>query len=117
MSEEKTETEKSTRRRLTRGEQMGLVAVIAMGIIMVLGFVVVAVTIAVRMSDLASETPAPAEVTPLSLPAGAEVVSSALDDERLALTVREEAGLVIYVIALPGGDLVSRTALGSEDRP
>ena len=94
-------------------------AVIAMGIILMVGFVVVVVTIAVRFGNMGKteeagiSAPVSSEASQeaFALPVGAEVLSTALSGRELAMTVREGESLVIYLISLPEGTLLSRTVI------
>ena len=95
---------------MTRGEQMGLAAVIGMGVILVVGFVSVVFTIATRLSDgFEDELGGTAET--FVLPAGADVLSTALDGDDMALTVRHEGVTSVYLIELPQARIKSQTVI------
>jgi len=118
MNEENPELQTAKKRRLTRGEQMGLAAVIGMGIILVVGFVFVVFTIATRLGDMqdlsSSEAQNNAALAPIEafvLPQGAQILSSSLAQEALALTVQEGGNVVVYIINTNTGALLKRLPL------
>ena len=105
------------------------IAVIAMGVLLVGGFLFVIGVIAYQASNLgqgkssAPDEPAAASSTVLSgseaeltIPAGATVSSMALDGDRLALHLTSSAGQEIAVIDLTTGKVISRITLNA-DKP
>lgn len=89
------------------------IAVVVMGVLLVVGFVVVFVTIATRLASTGeppADAPVAAAVTPdvmRLLGRDSEVVSTAVDSGRLALVLRGPEGLSILVIDMRSGQVVS----------
>ena len=83
--------------------------VIGMGVLIVVGLIVVAVTIVNRTLD---GEPPPTEAA-LALPAGAEVLETALDGDRVALRLRLADGAEeIHVFDLATGRRVAVARIG-----
>jgi hypothetical protein len=110
-----------------RGVRILKVVVIAMGVLLVGGFIFVIGVIAYQASNLGqgkSSTPdkpatassnlLPGTETELAIPAGATVVSMALDGDRLALHLNSSAGPEIVVIDLTSGKVISRIGLNAQ---
>jgi hypothetical protein len=89
------------------------IAVIVMGILLVVGFMVVLVTIASRMASLGTPPengPVATAVTPdiaSLLGPDAEVVSTSVDGSRLALVLRRPDGLSVVVVDLRSGQVIN----------
>lgn len=105
------------------------IAVIAMGVLLVGGFLFVIGVIAYQASNLgqgkSSTQDKPAVVSSnvlsgseaeLAIPAGATVSSMALDGDRIALHVTSSAGQEIVVIDLTSGKVISQIRLYA-DKP
>jgi len=97
------------------------IAVIAMGVLLVVGFAFVIAVIAYQASNLGQDKPAaPASAalegneTALTIPEGATVTSMALDGDRLALHLNSSAGTEIAVIDLSTGKVLSRIRLKTQ---
>ena len=112
-----------------RGVRILKIVVIAMGVLLVGGFIFVIGVIAYQASNLgqgkdsASGKPAtasanvhPRSEAELAIPAGATVSSMALDGDRLALHLTSSAGQEIAVIDLTSGKVISRIRLDT-DKP
>lgn len=110
-----------------RGVRILKIVVIAMGVMLVGGFLFVIGVIAYQASNLgqgkkseqdkpvvASSKVLPATETELAIPAGATVVSMALDGDRLALHLKSSAGPEIVVIDLTSGKVISRIGLNAQ---
>lgn len=82
-------------------------AVVAMGALIVVGVIVMAVTIASRLSAMGETEPALSENIALSLPAGSAIVETALDGDRLALRLDTPDGPVVQIIDLATGQVLS----------
>ena len=89
------------------------IAVVVMGILLVAGFILVFITILSRLSGSAAPTDAapvatvaPEEVARL-LDADGEVVSTAIDGNRLALVLRRAEGHAVVVIDLRSGQIIN----------
>ena len=103
-------------------------AVIAMGVILIVGFAAVFITIGYRVAnperpvdalvgDAAGSAAAPAAFGTVSLdaPAGARVVGTALDGTRALITVRAGSGPdTVIVVDLATGAEIGRIAVGAE---
>lgn len=89
---------------------MGLAAVIGMGVILVVGFIVVVFTIVTRLSAMSEEKEQRA-IENITLPATAEVISTALDGDQFAVTVSEDGALVVYLFDVSTGDITGKTVL------
>jgi hypothetical protein len=89
-------------------------AVVVMGILIVVGMVVMAVTIASRLSAMADVEPALADHIALSLPPGAVIVETDLDGDRLALRLETPEGPAVQVFDLASGALLSTIATVGE---
>lgn len=99
------------------------IAVIAMGVLLVAGFVAILVAIVYKAGQLgeSEETrlPAPAAIAAPTdgafvLPEGGTIVSMALDGDRLALHVKGPDGTEIVVLDVRTGAVVSRIGIGSQ---
>jgi len=112
-----------------RGVRILKIVVIAMGVLLVGGFIFVIGVIAYQASNLgqgkssapakpsaAASTVLPGSETELAIPAGATVSSMALDGDRLALHVTSSAGQEIVVIDLTSGKVISQIRLDA-DKP
>ena len=104
-----------------RQVRMLKVAVIAMGVMLVVGFAFVIAVIAYQASNLGQDKPAatatatiPGVETALTIPEGATVTSMALDGDRLALQLNSSAGPEIAVIDLTTGKVISRIRLKTQ---
>lgn len=106
-----------------RQVRMLKIAVIVMGILLVGGFALVMAAIVYQASKLGDkkgpvpdaaipQAAAPAEMGAFALPDGAEVVSMALDGDRLALHLKTSTGPEIAVIDVATGQVLSRIRLG-----
>ena len=82
-------------------------AVVAMGALIVVGVIVMAVTIALRFSGMAEADPALSETIALTLPAGATIVETALDGDRLVVRLDTPGGPVVQLLDLASGRLLS----------
>ena len=98
------------------------IAVIAMGVLLVGGFLFVIGVIAYQASNLgqgkdkpvaASSTVLSGSQAELAIPAGATVSSMALDGDRLALHLNSSTGQEIAVVDLNTGKVVSRIKLNA----
>ena len=109
-----------------RGVRVLKIAVIVMGVLLVGGFVAVLAAIVYKAGQLGegeeTASPPPAEISPAAAPVsgeafslgdGAEIVSMALDGDRLALQVKGPQGSEIVVLDLRTGAVVSRVGIGS----
>ncbi len=81
--------------------------VIAMGILIVIGTTVVAVTIVNRLSARQAAPDAVSAEIPVTLPDGARIVETALDGNRLALRIETQSGPRILIIDISTGTLIS----------
>ena len=91
-------------------------AVVVMGILIVVGMVVMAVTIASRLSGMAETEAVPAltDQIAMSLPPGAVIVETDLDGDRLALRLETPDGPVVQILDLSSGQLLSTIAVTGE---
>jgi hypothetical protein len=67
------------------------------------GFVAVLVAVIFRVSNLDSRAPEADWQSTLEIPAGATLVDTALDGDRIAITIEDSAGRRILVFDLPTG--------------
>ncbi len=71
------------------------------GAIMMIGLMTVLIAIVYKLN--ATEATAPAATGQLSLPAGSQILSTSLSDDRIAITVKLSSGnRVIYIHGLDG---------------
>ena len=89
------------------------VAVVVMGILIVAGLVMMAVTIASRLSAIAEADSALSDRVALTLPPGATIVETDLDGDRLALRLDTPEGPVVQILDLASGRLISTVAAGN----
>ena len=82
-------------------------AVVAMGALIVVGVIVMAVTIASRLSGMAEADPDLAETIALPMPVGAKIVETALDGHRLVVRFDTPNGPVVQILDLASGRLLS----------
>jgi hypothetical protein len=98
------------------------IAVIAMGILLVVGFGLVMAAIVYQASQLPDKDAPPARAaavppeaqTELAMPPGAKVTSLSLDGDRLALHLESSAGPEVVVVEISTGQVLSRIKLKAE---
>lgn len=82
---------------------------------MVIGIAAVLAAVIYRINRDGSNSEAPAEIAlPAILPAGARIISSALDGDRLALTIEAAGATRVLVLDLSDGEVIQRVTLGQE---
>ena len=89
--------------------------VIAMGLLIVVGVAILGVTIVNRIAAR-GEAAKPPEKIALSLPDGAQIVETVLDDNRMALRLERAEGAEILIIDLTTGAVVTSVAV-TKDTP
>jgi hypothetical protein len=81
--------------------------VIAMGLLIVTGVTVLVATIVNRVADRSETGSAPADQIVLSLPEGARIVETVMDNDRLALRIETAQGDQILIVDLASGKVIS----------
>jgi hypothetical protein len=90
------------------------IVVAAMGVLIVVGVTVIAVTVANRLQTIRHARTAPPARVELALPEGARVVETVPDGDRLLLRLDTPRGTEVLVVDLAGGTLVTTIVLSSE---
>ena len=104
--------------RVTNFMRMLKALVIGMGILIVIGSAVIVVKIAQRgIGESAANGDGPVTPTTIALPAGARVIETALDGDRIALRIAlEDGGERVMIIDTRSGRRVGAVDLGPAQR-
>ncbi len=88
--------------------------VIAMGLLIVSGVTVLGVTIVNRVAARGEIASAPPDRIAMSLPEGARIVETVMDDDRLALRIETTDGDQILIIDLASGEVISTVKIAGQ---